>query len=449
MEFSTLNGYKVKDKKAIRYYDTVNDMKSDTTLKNGMFVKTKGYYSINDDGDSFYHISNTEPLTYYETLNNNLYAVLIKDKDVRPEQYGAYGDSVHDDTESLQSAINENKLLVLQPNKTYVISDTLTINNDFTTITSILNSEYTPVLTFNEVKTDNTPILEIKASGCNLSNICFKSNLSNSYSSIGILFDLDDETHDGNIDSKIENITFLYLAYGISIYGRNVKVNNCNFTATRKGISLNNISITSQLRGYDFKDNRFHACTNCIENTINANNSNIQLMITNNFVDECRNFYNGYSNGLNISNNYITNPTSFTSSFISLDNNIENSSNMCFITSNFFNGLSSDGETRIRNAVYINNNLRNGYINISNNNFTNFDGSVIYNNGQRTITIINNNVFNLINSLDTNYAIEVLAQTNRGMAMNNITISSRTASDVYTFPSTNYDTDNNVVRNLS
>ena len=58
MEFSTLNGYKVKDKKAIRYYDTVADMKADTTLKTGMHVKTKGYYSANDGGHGEYIIVN-------------------------------------------------------------------------------------------------------------------------------------------------------------------------------------------------------------------------------------------------------------------------------------------------------------------------------------------------------------------------------------------------------
>lgn len=79
-EFSTLNGYKVKDKKAIRFYDTVDDMINDNTLKEGMHVKTKGYYSINDGGASEYHITGTESNSdYQEELDNGLYATLIID----------------------------------------------------------------------------------------------------------------------------------------------------------------------------------------------------------------------------------------------------------------------------------------------------------------------------------------------------------------------------------
>ena len=69
-EISTLNGYKIKDKKAIRYYNTVADMVTDTTLKNGMYAVTKGYYAINDNGGSEYHITNIASQTdYQETLN--------------------------------------------------------------------------------------------------------------------------------------------------------------------------------------------------------------------------------------------------------------------------------------------------------------------------------------------------------------------------------------------
>ena len=65
-EISILNGYKIKDKKAVRYYDTISNMKSDTTLKAGMHVKTKGYYSVNDGGNAEYYITSTESATDYQ-----------------------------------------------------------------------------------------------------------------------------------------------------------------------------------------------------------------------------------------------------------------------------------------------------------------------------------------------------------------------------------------------
>ena len=129
-EFSTLNGYKVKDKKAIRFYDTVASMQSDTTLKEGMHVKTKGYYSINDGGNAEYHITNIESQSdYQEELNNNLYATLIIYDYVTPEMFGAKGDGINDDTIALTTAIEKsNKVVML--NKTYLLNSQITIPSD-------------------------------------------------------------------------------------------------------------------------------------------------------------------------------------------------------------------------------------------------------------------------------------------------------------------------------
>lgn len=129
-EFSTLNGYKVKDKKAVRFYDTVADMKVDTTLKDGMHVKTKGYYSINDDGGAEYHITTIESETeYQETLNNNLYATLLIEDVMNIKQFGAYGDGETDDTTSLQNAINISNHVFI-PDGVYCISTSLKVKTN-------------------------------------------------------------------------------------------------------------------------------------------------------------------------------------------------------------------------------------------------------------------------------------------------------------------------------
>lgn len=120
MEVSILNGYKIKDKKAIRFYDTVQDMKDDTTLKEGMHVKTKGYYSLNDGGASEYHITATESLSdYQEELESGLYATLIIENIPNVKQFGAHGDNITDDTLFLQNAIDKCEKLII-PNGTYL-----------------------------------------------------------------------------------------------------------------------------------------------------------------------------------------------------------------------------------------------------------------------------------------------------------------------------------------
>lgn len=132
-EFSKLNGYDVKDKKAIRYYDTVALMKSDSTLKEGMFVKTKGYYSIGDGGESEYIIVNDDTLVEdggsIHTLSNGLRARLLENDIVSPEQFGAYGDGIHDDYQAIQNAINfiDGGVVELQ-SKTYIVGDSVVLH---------------------------------------------------------------------------------------------------------------------------------------------------------------------------------------------------------------------------------------------------------------------------------------------------------------------------------
>lgn len=88
MEFSKLNGYDVKDKKAIRSYNSVASMKADTTLKEGQHVKTRGYYEVGDGGHGEYIIKSSSS-EYYETLSNELVAeLLINDNTINIKQLG-------------------------------------------------------------------------------------------------------------------------------------------------------------------------------------------------------------------------------------------------------------------------------------------------------------------------------------------------------------------------
>lgn len=118
-------------------FNTVNDMKNATNLVNGSFVKTFGFHNIGDKGQNIYkirNITNTDIVDNITIISINttsdLVAELIESPVMYVEQYGAYGDGIHDDTNSIQYAINkhlfgsihfsEGTYLISSPIKTYL-----------------------------------------------------------------------------------------------------------------------------------------------------------------------------------------------------------------------------------------------------------------------------------------------------------------------------------------
>lgn len=133
-EVRVINGYPVKDEKAIRSYNTVALMKADTKLRVGQHVKTKGYYESNDGGAAEYIITDTQSESnYQENLNNGLYATLIIDKEINVKQFGAKGDGIHDDTSIIRNTVTKGKKIYF-PTGTYLITETITLSNSVTLV---------------------------------------------------------------------------------------------------------------------------------------------------------------------------------------------------------------------------------------------------------------------------------------------------------------------------
>ena len=106
--------------KALFGFDNVESMKNATNLIDGSYAETLGYYSKNDGGSALYKITSTKNETeYQETLNNGLYATLIIKDSVNVKQFGAYGDGIHDDTNTMQKAIDTCKNIIF-PYGTYL-----------------------------------------------------------------------------------------------------------------------------------------------------------------------------------------------------------------------------------------------------------------------------------------------------------------------------------------
>lgn len=261
-EISILNGYKIKDKKAVRYYDTISNMKSDTTLKAGMYVKTKGYYSVNDGGNAEYYITDTESLTLYqEELTGGLYAQLIITNDTNVKHFGAKGDGENDDSQYFNRALNFLNIIKV-PKGVYLLSNTIELST-----------------------TENIKIIGgygsiIKPNGC----IAFSKNGGiNEIEFINIEFDLSIELSNGI--SIINQVT----TTGIT---NSLKVTDCKFISdvkrtNKKAIELiggmNSVISNCEFDGvYGFyqkqainttvNNSRFTRCSYCIYADSNGTN---------------------------------------------------------------------------------------------------------------------------------------------------------------------------------
>lgn len=95
-------------------------------LREDTIIETKGYYSKGDGGGAVYLIQTladfgaTPDERGNHTLDNGLIAV-IQTLDAHAKQYGAYGDGIHDDFNSLQAAANTGKKVIID-NGSYLIS---------------------------------------------------------------------------------------------------------------------------------------------------------------------------------------------------------------------------------------------------------------------------------------------------------------------------------------
>lgn len=219
MEFSTLNGYKVKDKKAVRYYENVELMKNDSTLKHNMYVKTKGYYTANDGGCSEYHITNTQSNSYYqEELGNGLYATLITDDNINIKKLGAYGDGEHDDTNYLEYAIQHYKTISI-PSGTFLINETIDINKS---ISIIGENKSTSIIKIN----GDIDGLLINNSYITIENVTFNNIENYSKSIIKML------TPSNVVSQIIKNCVFV----GVSYTGNAIEFNASDSHGLMQGI---------------------------------------------------------------------------------------------------------------------------------------------------------------------------------------------------------------------
>lgn len=116
-------------------YKSVAEMKADSLLFVGMTACTLGYYAPNDGGAGTYIIRAKQASdvddggSVHELVNGNVAELVVENGTVCPEQFGAKGDGVSDDTEAIIKCLSNNATMRLN-NKEYYITSPLRIANN-------------------------------------------------------------------------------------------------------------------------------------------------------------------------------------------------------------------------------------------------------------------------------------------------------------------------------
>lgn len=117
----------------IRFFSSMDSMRTSQELKAGMAVQTMGYYKVNDGGAALYNIrsrksSDMEDGGSVIFLTNGNVAELITDGSVNVKKFGAVGDGVTDDTIAIKKAIDFG-LPVFFPKGKFMVNETLVLDH--------------------------------------------------------------------------------------------------------------------------------------------------------------------------------------------------------------------------------------------------------------------------------------------------------------------------------
>ena len=203
------------------FYTTLSELQN-SSIKAGYIVFTGGLNSINDGGHAVYYITNTEPDSYYESLNSGLYAELLIDNYLDLKCI-----SKPLTVEIINEFISKVKTLVF-PELTINLTGTININKpieiDFNNCTINLNG--------NQV----TSVINISSNDVSLKNLNLNFNYTGVSESAQYLInvgDVNNEYSNINIDNINFSCTNKPTLYCLAIRAiNNSKISNINGTGT-------------------------------------------------------------------------------------------------------------------------------------------------------------------------------------------------------------------------
>lgn len=224
---------------------------------------------------------------------------------VYPQWWGAVGNGVADDTAPIQKAVNIGGVIMF-PFGTYLTTSTITVTNP----SVVLMSEqgyYNPII---KCTTASVTMFLVENYGFKIKGIMIigdgtNGNGGNDATTTAIKLE---KAGNNDLDAWFDYVDFLNHTLVASIKTRNVQFRNCTFSNSLKVVQ--ELGGYADARGLDIQHCRFHSCgyphsvKNSIAIDIAATVDFKELILDNNYIDDCEIFFSGGFGKGSISNNH-------------------------------------------------------------------------------------------------------------------------------------------------
>lgn len=223
-------------------FDTVADMKSATNLIAGSYARTLGFYSINDGGGALYYITDTGTANEKDTIAiGDLYAKIVITNSMCVAQFGAKGDGVTDDADSLVACFTLASNVKFMPNVEYLSSKNIVVANSGT-----IDLNGSKISMYNRLSetTGVVAVFRIEADFTEIKNGELHGDIADRESHSQRIYGI--STVANNIEIHNMKI-YQFDADGITGAGNNIAIYDCEvYSCGRNNISIlygNNVSI--------------------------------------------------------------------------------------------------------------------------------------------------------------------------------------------------------------
>ena len=219
-----------------KLYENVEEMKNDSSIEKNTIVKTKSFFNEQYGGSAYCSIEETsnKQVDDYSCilLKNGLYAkIYLIDGTITPNQFGAYGDGLHDDKDAIKRTFDAGyNNIKFEENQKYKVTDGVRISKDNIS----LNGEKSSIITDDDYVGTGEFLFLIQAKNINISNLKIEATETEKkgYASQFVLYKASNIVVEG-CSFSVPDKTVGKLNYtNIDLYSdwHNVTINNCELT---------------------------------------------------------------------------------------------------------------------------------------------------------------------------------------------------------------------------